>query len=101
MDVISYRKIREFCKKYSNARKPLNAWYKITSKAAWKNFDDVRKSFNSADIFKECTVFNIGGHNYRLISGINYKTQTVYIKEILTHADYDKDKWKTNCQSQR
>jgi mRNA-degrading endonuclease HigB of HigAB toxin-antitoxin module len=32
-----------------------------------------------------------------LISFIDYETQTVSIVEILTHADYDKDKWKRHC----
>jgi mRNA-degrading endonuclease HigB of HigAB toxin-antitoxin module len=35
-----------------------------------------------------------------LIAGINYETQSVFIKQILTHAEYDKDKWKQHCQGQ-
>ncbi len=31
---------------------------------------------------------------YRLIVGVNYETGIVYIKHLLTHAEYDKDKWK-------
>jgi mRNA interferase HigB len=39
-------------------------------------------------------VFNIGGAKYRLISRINYRTRKVFIRAILTHADYDKGAWK-------
>jgi mRNA-degrading endonuclease HigB of HigAB toxin-antitoxin module len=31
---------------------------------------------------------------YRLITNINYDAQAVLVLELLTHADYDKEKWK-------
>lgn len=40
------------------------------------------------------TVFNIAGNRFRLIAGINYETQTIFIKHVLTHAEYDKGEWK-------
>jgi mRNA interferase HigB len=95
--VVSYTQIKKFCRKHANARKSLNAWYRATSMAIWRNLDDVKKTFAATDIFKCCTIFNIGGNNYRLIAIINYKAQIVYIREILTHAEYDKDKWKDGC----
>ncbi|MEG3979486.1 type II toxin-antitoxin system HigB family toxin [Microcoleus sp. T3B2] len=42
------------------------------------------------------TVFNIKGNNYRLIVSIDYESQLIYIKYILTHAEYDKEKWKND-----
>ena len=39
-------------------------------------------------------VFNIGGNKYRLIAAVHYNTQIVYALLFLTHAEYDKDKWK-------
>ncbi|QQS47246.1 MAG: type II toxin-antitoxin system HigB family toxin [Acidobacteriota bacterium] len=97
MNIISYKKINTYIKKHANSKMPLLAWYKITLRQQWKNFDDVKKTFNTVDRFKGCTIFNIGGNNYRLIAGINYETHTVYIKQILTHAEYDKDNWKKIC----
>src|SRR5262249_43025564 len=92
--VVSYSHIKKFCRKHAGARKSLNGWYRATSRAIWRNLDDVKKTFSATDIFKCCTIFNIGGNNYRLIAIINYRTQVLYIREILTHAEYDKDKWK-------
>lgn len=40
--------------------------------------------------------FNIKGNKYRLIVGIDYASSTVFYKYLLTHADYDKDKWKND-----
>ena len=97
MNVIGYEIIQKFARKHANARPSLETWYQVTLTTQWRNLDDVRQTFNSADIYRECTIFNIGGNNYRLIAGINYKTQQVYVKEVLTHAEYDKDKWKSHC----
>ncbi|MEG4391051.1 type II toxin-antitoxin system HigB family toxin [Microcoleus sp. BROC3] len=41
-------------------------------------------------------MFNIQGNKYRLIVSLNYQKQIVYIKYILTHAEYDKDNWKND-----
>ena len=40
------------------------------------------------------TVFNVGGNKYRLIAAIHYNRQRLYVLRILTHAEYDKDRWK-------
>jgi len=39
-------------------------------------------------------VFNIGGNKARLIAAIHYNTQKLYIRAVLTHTEYDKNKWK-------
>jgi len=40
---------------------------------------------------------DIKGNKYRLILSINYEKQIIYIKYILTHAEYDKETWKNDC----
>ena len=40
------------------------------------------------------TVFNISGDKYRLVTRIRYDYQFVNIRVVLTHSDYDKQKWK-------
>jgi mRNA interferase HigB len=39
-------------------------------------------------------VFNMLGNSFRLITEINYKRQKVYLRHVLTHAEYDKGDWK-------
>ncbi|HBE17819.1 MAG TPA: hypothetical protein DEG17_21745 [Cyanobacteria bacterium UBA11149] len=34
--------------------------------------------------------------HYRLIVDIRYSRQTIFLKYILTHAEYDKERWKDN-----
>ena len=45
----------------------------------------------------DCIVFNIGGNTYRLISRIRYATQKVFVLMVMTHGEYDEDKWKGEC----
>jgi len=58
---------------------------------------ETRLDFPHADPVGECTVFNIGGNKYRLITKIRYNKQRVYIIHVLTHKEYDREKWKDDC----
>lgn len=96
MHVISYRKIREFAQKHTAVQTVLDSWYKIASKARWQNLIEVQSVFPSAEAVGNFTVFNIKGNQYRLIVSIDYRHQLIYIKNILTHSDYDKNQWKND-----
>ena len=39
-------------------------------------------------------VFNVRGNSYRLVARVHYDYGRVYLKQVLTHADYSKDRWK-------
>lgn len=95
MNVISFRKIREFIVKYKDAEGALSAWYKLVKKIKWQSLAEVKATYPHADIVGRYTVFNIKGNEYRLITRIVYRSQTVFIVGIYTHAEYDKGKWKT------
>lgn len=97
MRVISKRRLREFWEKHPDSQSPLEEWYKLTRKASWRNVAEVRATFRHADPVGTCTIFNIKGNNYRLIAKIDYAYQKVFIKYVLTHAEYDKEKWKDVC----
>ena len=70
-------------------------WYRIAKSAKWQSVVDVKQSFSSADPVSPFTVFNIGGNKFRLIVDINYKKQIIYVRYVLTHADYNKEGWKS------
>ncbi|MBW4494836.1 MAG: type II toxin-antitoxin system HigB family toxin [Oscillatoria princeps RMCB-10] len=96
MHIISESALRKFWAKYPDSEKSLRTWYKITSKAQWSNFAEVKQTFSSADLAGHFTVFNIRGNNYRLITFIDYecKPKKVFIRAVLTHEEYDDEKWK-------
>ncbi|NJR38969.1 MAG: type II toxin-antitoxin system HigB family toxin, partial [Leptolyngbyaceae cyanobacterium CSU_1_4] len=63
--------------------------------AKWSNLVEVQTVFPKAEAVGDFTVFNIKGNHYRLITSIDYEGQLIYIKYILTHAEYNKEKWGT------
>jgi mRNA interferase HigB len=97
MNVISQKTLRQFWEQHQDAEAPLRKWYKTCRKSQWHNLDDVQQIFPHADVFGACTVFNIGGNKYRLISKINYAGQAIYVKHVMTHSEYDREKWKNEC----
>lgn len=96
MGVISRRALREFGERHSNAKSGLLLWYQRISKDEFTNFSELRQIFSSADVVGNFVVFNIGGNNYRLIAYIDYETQMLFVRAILTHAEYDRENWKND-----
>jgi mRNA interferase HigB len=82
--------------KHPEALLPLKTWYRIVRSEAWKNLEEVKEIYRDAEAVGNLTVFNIKGNKYRLIVSINYEKQRIYYKYFLTHAEYDKDKWKND-----
>ncbi len=97
MRIISKKKLREFWEKHSAAREPLEEWYRTVRKTVWRNIAEVRAVYPHADAVGTCAVFNIKGNDYRLITKIEYQWRTIYIKHVLTHAEYDRERWKNDC----
>ncbi len=96
MRIISKKTLRDFWEEHSNAKSALLSWYQRISKAQFINFNEIRQVFSSADIVGNFVVFNIGGNNYRLIAYIDYEAQMLFIRAILTHAEYNKENWKND-----
>lgn len=96
MHIITFTRLREFYEKYPDAEPSLRSWNKLTKLAAWQNFAQLRETFASADKVGKLTVFNIAGNKYRLITYIDYQSQKVFVRYVLTHAEYDRDSWKND-----
>ena len=94
MRVISRRATRAFGAKHPDSVPSLSNWLAITRKAKWQNFAELRQDFGSADQVGRRTAFNVGGNKYRLIAGVNYRTQKVFILHIMKHTEYVKGEWK-------
>ena len=94
MHVIAKPVLVEFWIKHPDAENALQAWYRTMEGEIFVDFNDLRATFASADYVAGLTVFNIGGNKYRLIAAIHYNRRKVFIRSLLTHAEYDLDKWK-------
>ena len=95
MRIISKKKLREFWEQHLKAQSPLEAWYQVARNAEWDSFADVRETFNTVDQVGKFTVFNTGGNKFRLIAVIHFNRGILYVRHVLTHAEYDEEKWKS------
>jgi mRNA interferase HigB len=101
MRIIKVSRLREYAKQHSRASSSLNHWRTVVRRADWKSFDDVKKTFSSADQMtlprgQRIVVFNIGGGAFRLITAIHFKRGIAYIRRFLTHSQYSKEDWKND-----
>ena len=94
MHIISTKKLREFWTAHPAAESPLRAWIKVVEDAEWENFADVRAVYSRADQVGKFTVFDIGGNKFRMVAVIHFNRGKVFIRHMLTHAEYDKGDWK-------
>jgi len=94
MHVIAKPILVDFWTKHPDTENPLNAWYHLVKTEVFVDFNDLRRTFASADVVEELTVFNIGGNKYRLIAAIHYNRHKVYVRHVLTHTEYDRGAWK-------
>jgi mRNA interferase HigB len=95
MRVISKKKLKNFWIKHPQAEIPLDNWYKVILGNDFNNLVELRLVFPSADLIGNLIAFNIAGNKYRLISAIHFNTSIVYVRDVLTHAEYDKGRWKS------
>lgn len=93
MHIISRKKLREAAEEHGDLSEPLDIWYRIAKKAAWKNLMEVRRTFPTADAVGKFTVFNIKGNAYRLITEVNFWTGRIFLRYVLSHAEYSKGGW--------
>ena len=94
--IFAIKNLREAATIYPDVAMVIEDFYQILKAASWQNLEEVKKSFASAEAVGNFTVFNIKGNRYRLILYINYQKQIAFFKYFLTHAHYDKDKWKND-----
>ncbi|MFZ4594474.1 MAG: type II toxin-antitoxin system HigB family toxin [Verrucomicrobiaceae bacterium] len=91
MRVIARKTLKDFWQSHADAEQPLKAWFAEASAANWKSFQDIKKSYRSADVLPgNRVVFDIKGNRYRLVVKIHYNTSLVFIRFVGTHADYDR-----------
>jgi mRNA interferase HigB len=89
MRLISNKALREFAARQREADAPLQAWRKLIESGTFGSFAELKRVFSSVDKAGDYFVFNIAGNRYRLIAAIHFNTQTLYVRAVLTHSEYD------------
>lgn len=86
--MVSQTRLKDFSQKHPASTGPLKKWYAATSHARWNCFDDIRNTFNSADLVGGLVVFNV--NSYRVVVDVLYGINRAYIKHVFTHAEYER-----------
>lgn len=101
MRVISKARLKHFWQvpAQADAEGALRAWYTHVSKkaVAWQSWSEVKSEFGTVSKLGNCIVFNIGGNKYRLVTRVLFRSQKVFVLKVMTHKEYDLDKWKEEC----
>lgn len=84
----------EFWSRHPDAAPSLQAWHQLMGSRSFRHLADLRRTFASADRVDGLTVFDIGGNKYRLIVAVHYNRQKVFVRGVMTHAEYDQGSWK-------
>jgi mRNA interferase HigB len=90
MRLISNRPLREFARMHPAAAAPLRGWRGVIERGRFQSFAELKRTFNSVDKVSDYFVFNIAGNNYRVIAAIHFNTQILYVRSVMTHAEYDR-----------
>ena len=94
MHVISQKRIREAVARFPRHEGALLSWYRLVKTATFENFASLRSMFPGVDKVGRFVVFNVAGNHLRIIAAVHFERRRVYIREILTHSEYDEEKWK-------
>ena len=94
MNVISKQILLQKTAKHADALAAIQTWFEFARKAKWRSLEDIRKDYPATDMVGPLAIFNVKGNHYRLIVYVSFRHQRLYVKEFLTHAEYDKGAWK-------
>lgn len=110
MRVIARTAIAEAIRKHNQWKVPLALWLTIFDKSGlrYESFDQFRRVWIDASGWNvdripssklrdsskkgplDVYVFDIKKNECRIVSWVNTKNGTIYIKDVLSHADYDR-----------
>ena len=94
MRILGQVTLQRAARKHADAANALAMWKAAVTAATWTNLAQLKADFPFADYVRPFTIFNVKGNKYRLVALIEYAEQVVIVRDVLTHATYDKEKWK-------
>lgn len=96
MHIIAETTLKQaYTEQYPDAQSSIEGWIKFVRAQKWNSPADVMaKPIFSPSLVKNFVIFNISGNSYRLITYIDYEKKKVFIRDFLTHAEYDASKWR-------
>lgn len=94
MRIITHTRIVEAQARFPGCATALDCWYRMMKRGRYRNFAELRAAFGSVDKVGPLYVFDVGGNKLRLIAAVHFNTGMVFVRHVLTHAEYDRERWK-------
>jgi len=94
MRVISKKPLRQFWERHQESKLVLEEWFRRVSQLTAASFPELRQAFRSADYVDGYTLFDVGGNKYRIATVIHYDKQRIYVRQVMTRAEYDRNAWR-------
>lgn len=69
-------------------------WFHKARQLKASSFPALCQTFGSADYVDGVTIFDVGGNRYRIAAVIHYDKQRLYVRQVMTHAEYDRNDWR-------
>ena len=97
--IIARKRLREYAAIHPQAKASLEHWEHTVRSAKWRSPAELKQTFNNVDPAtvgsgNQVYVFNIQSNEHRLIAAIHFDKGRIYVLRILTHKDYDTQRWK-------
>ena len=92
--MITHSRILEAQRKHPRAAGALDYWYRLMKRGHYANFATLKATFGSVDKVGPLLVFNIAGNSIRLITAVHFNSGKVFVRHVLSHAEYDSGRWK-------
>jgi len=92
--VISKKPLRDFWEHHPESKAILEEWFRKASRCQASSFSAIGQTFNTADYVDGFTIFDVGGNRYRIVAVIHYDKQRIYVRAVMTHAEYDRNNWR-------
>ena len=89
MEIVRQDRLIEFAQRHPNTLASLNRWYSLMRERSFGSFAELSSIFPHVSRVGKLTIFNIVGNNVRLVVSMRYNEKRVYIRHVLTHAEYD------------
>lgn len=97
--IITRKRLREHAARFPKARASLEHWEHTVMSATWRSPVELKRTFNDVDPATVASgngvyVFNLQRNEHRLIAAIHFDKRRVFVLRILTHKEYDTQRWK-------
>jgi mRNA interferase HigB len=91
MRLVAYSSLQDFWTANPRTEASLRVWATVIRSGEFRTMDEIQARFPKAKVLNgERVRFEVAGGDFRLIAAIYFPAQTVWVKFVGSHAEYDR-----------